>query len=372
VTDAVTREDILGYRLRAQQLGRAAGTVAATAVLDYGVQDTGPDGSRWALAIRGVDVAAITNEQLAIAWTLRGAPHLYRRADLPRIAAATEPFSAFDAGKRILNAAKPLKAAGIDTLDALNHVAATMHSVLRNSAEHALGKGDVSGQLSTQLDGPYLRYCRACKATHIYEMPFRLAALRAGIELDLDTSPPVLRLLPEFKPATTVPPRFDVIRCYLGLLGPATPKHVAAYIDAPVNEVSNRWPADAVPVTVDGEQRWILDADVKSLNSAASLNGAPTHLLGPFDIFLQGKDRSLLVPNSAHAKSLWPVLGRPGAVLLDGDLAGTWRPRKSGRALDINITLWGKVAAPGRERIEAAAERLAAFRNTTLHGVAYD
>ena len=45
-----------------------------------------------------------------------------------------------------------------------------------------------------------------------------------------------------------------------------------------------------------------------------------TRLLGPFDLFLQARDRTTLVPDAARAKALWPVLGRPGAVLVDGDL----------------------------------------------------
>ncbi len=53
---AVTRAQVLGFRVHAQQLDRSSGgTLADTAVLDIGVQDTGPDGARWALAIRGVD-----------------------------------------------------------------------------------------------------------------------------------------------------------------------------------------------------------------------------------------------------------------------------------------------------------------------------
>ena len=108
-----TRRQVLAFRVHAQQLDRTSGSLDDTAVLDLGVQDTGPDGARWALALRGVDVGAVDDRNSAMAWTIRGAPHLYRRGDLPGVLAATAPFSDADAGKRIYDAAKPLKAAGI-------------------------------------------------------------------------------------------------------------------------------------------------------------------------------------------------------------------------------------------------------------------
>ena len=138
-----------------------------------------------------------SGRELAKAWTVRGAPHVYRRTDLPSVAAAVEPFSDADAGKRIYNAAKPLKAAGISNLAALNTVAAAMRSVVTEP----MTKGDVSKKVTAKMEPPYLRFCRACKATHLFEMPFRLAALRGGLELTADTSPPVLGHLPRFKRA---------------------------------------------------------------------------------------------------------------------------------------------------------------------------
>jgi hypothetical protein len=62
----------MDFRVRAQQLDR--GTLDQTAVLDIGVQDTGPDGGRWALAVRGVDVAALSGTELIVLWTIRGQP----------------------------------------------------------------------------------------------------------------------------------------------------------------------------------------------------------------------------------------------------------------------------------------------------------
>lgn len=176
---SVTRAQVLGCRVASLQLDREAGGIADAAVLDMGVQDTGPDGGSWALVVRGVDVSKLSGGKLATFWTIRGAPHLYRHGDLPGVAAAVEPFSDADAGKRIFDAAKPLKAAGIRNLAALDAVAAAMRSVVT--------KPMVKG-----------------------EIPFRLAALRAGLELPGGTSPPVLRRIPRFERAATTPERHDV------------------------------------------------------------------------------------------------------------------------------------------------------------------
>jgi hypothetical protein len=356
----LTREDVLGHRVRAQQLDRTSGTLADTAVLDLGVQDTGADAGRWALALRGVDVgAAGLAEDLALVWTLRGAPHLYRRADLPGVAAATAPFSDADAGKRIVDAAKPLKAAGIPNLTALDTVASAMREIVTVPTV----KGDMSGQLTARLAPPYLRFCRPCDATHVHEMPFRLAALRAGLELQPDTSPPVLQPVSGFAPAETVPEHLDVVRGYLRLHGPATPQQVAGYLDAPARDVHARWPEDAVEVSVDGERRWALAADVDRLAAGPA---RCVRLLGPFDPYLQTRDRSLLISDMARAKDLWRTLGRPGGVLVDGEIAGTWRPRKVGKRLSVAVELWREVPAAA---LAAQAERLAAVRRTELAGV---
>jgi hypothetical protein len=359
---SITRSEVLRYRVSTQQLDQDGNDLARAAVLDIGVQDTGPDGGLWALAIRGVDVAKVSGDALATVWTIRGAPHVYRRSDLPGVAAAVQPFSDADAAKRIYDAAKPLKAAGIGVVAALDEVAAAMRSAVKAPTV----KGDVSGALTEALSPPYLRFCRSCDATHVYEMPFRLAALRAGLELEAGTSPPVLRRIKGFRQAAATPERHDVIRAYLRLLGPATPKHVAEYLDAPVKEVTARWPSDTAEVSVDGQTRWILRDDADRLGAGRA--GA-TRLLGPFDLFLQARDRPLLVADPGRAKALWPTLGRPGALLHDGDIVGTWRPRQSGRKLKLEVLLWARTTARLRSAITEQGERLAAYRQVQLASV---
>ncbi len=365
---AITRDQVLRFRFHRHGLASGPDTGADTPMLDYGVQDTGPDGGRWALAIRGVDLDEA--EPLLYAWTLRGAPHAYRRADAADIAVATSPFSEADAAKRIFDASKPLRDADIPILDALRRVAG--HE--RDLVVKPKVKGEVSGGLTLLLDPPYLRFCRPCNATHVYEQPFRLSALQAGIELEPGTSPPVMRRIPKLKPpmftrsGTEAEPRFDVVRNYLRFHGPAIVKDAATFVDAAVKDVKAAWPDDAVEVEVEGETRWALADDIEELNDPPPAEGV-VRLVGPFDPFLQTRDRKLLVSDTARQKVLWPTLGRPGAVLVDGDVAATWRPRRAGKKLNVAIEPWSRMTKSRLADVETEVERLASFRGAALGSI---
>lgn len=352
-----TREQVLRYRVHAQQLDRAPATADDADVLDLGVQDTGPDGALWALANRGVEARW---DDLVILWTLRGAPHAYRRADVAQVAAAVAPMSSDDAAKRILDASKPLRAAGIDPAVALDTVGSTM----RDIASSPIVKGALSTAVTERTAEPFHRWCRPCGATHLSEMVFRLGATTGGLELEPGTSPPVLRRIPRWRgPAGRVRPTLRPIRGTLHLLGPSTRKEVTEFLDAASTDVTAAWPSDAVDVEVDGRATSLLEADLDALSDPP--RDAVTRLLGPYDLFLQGRDRSLLVPDAARRKALWPVLGRPGAILHGHEIAGTWRPRTKGRRLALEVRLWDDVPDTA---IDEQGERLAAFRGVTYAG----
>jgi hypothetical protein len=368
------REEALARRIAAQQLGRppASRPLTDAAVFDLGVQDTGRDGASWALANRGVPVASPaaleSSPDVALVWTLRSAPHYYRRGDLPEVLVATSPMSDRDAAKRVFGPDKPWREAGIGAREGLTEVARRLREVVCEP----LVKGEVSTRLSARLSEPYLRDCVPCGTRHSWEVPFRLGALYGGLELEPGTSPPVLRRIPDWPlrawgPATdpfAAPERLQVIRGYLRLLGPAGPKDVATFLDAPVAEVKAHWPPEAVPVDVAGTTAWLLPG--------AEPEPAPpdlVRLLGPFDLLLQGRDRGLLVPDTTRHKALWPTIGRPGAVLTGTEVVGTWRPRAAGRRLGLTVEPWRPLTAGQRAGVEAEAERLATHRGLSLAAV---
>ena len=244
-----------------------------------------------------------------------------------------------------------------------------MHEVV----DEPMVKGTLSTRMTAEVTEPYLRWCAGCHATHMYESLFRLAALHAGVELEPDTSPPVLRRIPRW-PASQVgnleraddqdDGHVDLLRGLLHLLGPLTPKQAAAFLDSPVRDVQARWPDDAVEVDVDG------DACRHPRRRPPPRCTDPPHeplvrLLGPYDLYLQGRDRELLVPDKTRHKALWPTLGRPGAVLADGEIVGTWRPRAKGRTLALELDEWVPWSRRTRAAVEVEHERLAEFRGVT-------
>ncbi|WP_040161999.1 DNA glycosylase AlkZ-like family protein [Nigerium massiliense] len=377
----VTASQALRFRWRAQQLDAPADSAAvdAPAVLDLGVQDGANHAGRLALTNRGVAVdEAIRvlsdfSDDLLLAWTLRGAPHLYRRSDAGDVQRAVSPFDEDDATRRAISGGKAVSKDGGSVLDALGEVAAAM----RDACADPTPKGEVSTALHATLPAVLQVDCRPCKATHPHEQLFRLAALHGGLELQPGTNPPVLRRIPGWrrKPGTGDPAKaadqFGVVRGYLRFLGPAAPAHVAAFLDTSVAQAKAHWPDDVVEVTLEGSKRWILADDADALADAADPGGdASLRLLSGFDLFTAAKDRDLLAPKPRHAE-LWPSLGRPGVIARDGELLGTWRPKSTGATLTVTASLWAKTDPGVTAQVEEQADLVARSRGQRLAGVTF-
>jgi hypothetical protein len=187
----LTREQVIGHRIAAQQLDREpAPRRAATdaAILDLGVQDSGRDGASWALVNRGVPIASADAlsgaDDLGLVWSLRVSPHYYRRGELVDVMTAVSPFDDVDAGRRMVGAAKPVAALGIEPREAIAVVARAMRRLVTDP----MVKGDLSTALTAELPDAYGIECRPCRATHVPESLFRIAAVFGGLEIEPATS----------------------------------------------------------------------------------------------------------------------------------------------------------------------------------------
>jgi hypothetical protein len=365
----VSREQVIAYRVAVQQLHRDGRAVRSLAVLDIGVQDAAGEQARLAFDARlpkppGAEVYG-PDRALALVWSLRGAPYVHRRSDLDALAGALYPLSEADAAQRINETGPSVARAGISAFEQFTTAVDAMRAVVRTP----MAKGAVSTAVTKKLPEPMRHMCRACKTSHISDSAMRASFLAAGLELQPDTSPPVMQR----RQGARVTKKLDLkaltklIRSYLTLLGPATAVHAAGYLEARRADVEQAWPDDLVEVRVDGSSAWLPTEVEQQL--AAPRDPDVVRLLGAFDPYLQARDRDLIVPDKAVHKALWPVLGRPGAVFVDGEVAGTWRPKASGKKLTVAVEEFAPLPPPVIDQLEAEAERVAAVRGLELAAV---
>ena len=364
-----SRRQVIAYRVGAQGLDRpgSASTPTSLDVLDIGVQDSGADSARLAFDARLPGTPAPDcvgpGKSLALVWSLRGAPYVHRRRDLDRIARALWPLSELDATARLNETGPSVRRAGIAALDQFRVAVDEMRAVVAGPT----AKGAASTAVSRRIPPAMLRDCRVCKAKHISDSAMRPASLAAGLELEPGTSPPVL--VPRPKAAAVGAPDARALRslihAYLRLLGPAGTKDVADYLDVRRADLEEVWPADLVEVDVDGRPGWLPPDRVDELAAvrkpAAALD-AVTRLLGPFDPYLQARDRDVIVPDTRVHKTLWPVLGRPGVVFAGGEVVGAWRTKSAKKRLTITVEEFAPIPGPVWRSLEAEAGRVAAVR----------
>ena len=100
---------------------------------------------------------------------------------------------------------------------------------------------------------------------------------------------------------------------------------------------------------------WILSRDEEGFYAPAK-PGAAARLLPSGDAYylLQGVDRKLLVPDAERRRQLWTSRVWPGAVLVAGEILGTWRRAQA----NLTITPWVRLARAKREAVEAEAQTL--------------
>jgi hypothetical protein len=89
---------------------------------------------------------------------------------------------------------------------------------------------------------------------------------------------------------------------------------------------------------------------------AAPQEAAPARLLPSGDPYflLQGPDRELLVPDAIRRRALWTPRVWPGAVLVDGEISGTWR-RAAGT---VTIQTWRRLTRAQRDAVAREAASL--------------
>jgi hypothetical protein len=83
---------------------------------------------------------------------------------------------------------------------------------------------------------------------------------------------------------------------------------------------------------------------------------APARLLPSGDAYflLDGAERELLVPRQEQRERLWTPRVWPGALLVEGEIRGTWRRAHHA----VRIDAWTRLSRGTRDAIEAEANAL--------------
>jgi hypothetical protein len=164
---------------------------------------------------------------------------------------------------------------------------------------------------------------------------------------------------------TVPPPEVDLLdagrelaRRYLHVFGPTTPAAFAVWAGIGSAQAQAAFQAlkrSLTAVRTPIGEAWILTRDEPAFRAPARPDAA-ARLLPSGDAYylLQGADRELLVPDEERRGTLWTSRVWPGAVLVAGELVGTWRRSQA----DLTIQPWRQLSRAERDAVDAEAEGL--------------
>jgi hypothetical protein len=162
-------------------------------------------------------------------------------------------------------------------------------------------------------------------------------------------------------PAADIEPaaaRRELARRYLHVFGPSTANGFARWAGISRKAGSDTFASLAgslLPVRSPLGDEWLLAEDEPALR-AAETTRAPARLLPSGDAYflLDGAERQLLVPREDQRRRLWTPRVWPGALLVAGEIRGTWRRAQH----TVRIDAWARLSREARDAIEAEANSL--------------
>lgn len=217
---------------------------------------------------------------------------------------------------------------------------------------------DLAARLHSFLDGRRMAYGEVGRALGEPPNRFRYAAPtgRVLIRWDGARQPTIWTV-----PPPDVDPRdanLELVRRYLHVFGPTTPAAFSEW--AGIRPARGRAAFDALARSLTAVrtpigEAWILTNDEPAFRAPARPSVA-ARLLPSGDAYflLQGRDRELLVSDADRRGQLWTSRVWPGAVLVAGEIAGTWR--RAGPTLSIQP--WRRLPPVERDAVEAEAASL--------------
>ncbi|HEX3290593.1 MAG TPA: crosslink repair DNA glycosylase YcaQ family protein [Gaiella sp.] len=150
----------------------------------------------------------------------------------------------------------------------------------------------------------------------------------------------------------------ELARRHLHVFGPTTAEGFARWAGISRRAAASAYASLAgslLPVRSPLGDELLLAEDEPAMR-AAETPAAPARLLPSGDAYflLDGAERTVLVPRAERRQQLWTSRVWPGALLVDGEIRGTWR-----RAQHIvRIEPWARLSRGMRDAVEAEAGTL--------------
>jgi hypothetical protein len=317
----LTRKQILAFRRRVGGLDERTpmSSESLRRAAWAGLQDSMPRAALLSLHARveGVEPSTWEHRSLAQLWGPRYTTYVVAKRD----------FALFSVGRRPDNAKGRLRA---------ERLAEQLHAYLDDA--RATDR-EIMGALGIGND---IRYAATTGTVAI-----RWEGARAPLVWTVPA--------PKISPADACR---ELARRYLHVFGPATAEGFARWAG-----ISRRWAAEAfsslegslLPVRSPLGDEWLLGEDKAGMRAADTAT-APARLLPSGDPYflLDGAERELLVPRADLRERLWTSRVWPGALLVEGEIRGTWR-----RAQHVlRVEAWARLSRPEREAVEDEARAL--------------
>jgi hypothetical protein len=217
---------------------------------------------------------------------------------------------------------------------------------------------EIAARLHAFLDGRRMGHGEAGQALGVNSNLFRYAAPTGTVLIRWEGArQPTIWTVPrpEVDPLAA---RRELARRYLHVFGPTRPASFATWAGIGPAEAAvafNALKRSLTAVRTPIGEAWILTRDEPAFRTSAG-SAAAARLLPSGDAYylLQGADRELLVPDAERRGELWTSRVWPGAVLVAGEIVGTWRRAQA----KLTITPWGRLGRAKHEAVEAEAEGL--------------
>jgi hypothetical protein len=218
---------------------------------------------------------------------------------------------------------------------------------------------DLAPRLHELLGGERMRYGDAGQALGVHGNMLRYAALSGTLAIRWEGARQPLVWTVPAPEITRVEATLELARRFLHVFGPAGPEAFAKWASLGAREAVRAFDdlgPELIHVLTPAGATSMLAADEPTIREAPAPAAAARFLPSGDAYTLRGttEDRALLVPDAAQRGELWTQRVWPGALLVAGEIVGTWR--RAQRV--VTIQAWQKLSRAAREAVVAEAESL--------------